>query len=406
MLTARRCRTSTAAATLSFLLCAMISAGAYAVETPALKILRTLQSLQGKHGFLAPELLPPLIELGQLYGAGQCDRAIEILDLALEVSRRKEGLFNPAQLEIYEPLLNCYVTLDRPVELDRAQQYVILIDEQRYGRDDLRMLPALEEAGRRYEEVGLYLSARKLYRRAVDIASHAAGENDLSLVGPLRGIARAFRLEYAYGLALPDLAHVPYESAEIVSYASFDGMDTRLDPYGERSLERAVAILRSHPDADPNLRVETLLELGDWHQLADHRRAALRTYRELWRELNSNELARTEVRNIEVLDRPAALIARNNTGTRVRRPPADLERFQKYIVDLDYSVTREGRAENVAITESNAPRGIEIKIARDLKLTRFRPRFVDGEPVDTAGMHQRQNFYSTRLAKPTKLASK
>jgi tetratricopeptide (TPR) repeat protein len=403
MLTARR-RIATAAI-LSFLLCALFPAGAHAVETPALKILRNLQSLQGKHGFLAPELLPSLLELGQLYGAGQCDRAIDMLDLALEVSRRKEGVLDPEQLQIYEPLMNCYVTLDRPADLDRAQRYVVLIDEQRYGRNDLRMLPTLEQGGRRYEEVGLYLSARKLYRRAIDIASRKLGKNDLSLVGPLRGIARAFRLEYAYGLAVHDFTYMPYESAEIVSYANFDGVDTRLDPYGGRSLERAVAILRAHPDADPNVLVETLLELGDWHQLGDHPRDALRVYRQAWQALNSDP-ARNEIRNIEVLDRPAALVARTNTGTRVRRPPADLERFQKYIVDLDYSVTREGRARDVVVTESNAPRHIEIDMARDLKATRFRPRFVDGEPADTAGMHQRQNFYSTQPAKPTTLASK
>jgi tetratricopeptide (TPR) repeat protein len=404
MLTARR-RIPTTAATLSFLLCAMFSAGAYAAETPALKILRHLQSLQGQHGFLAPELLPPLIELGQLYGAGQCDRAIEMLDLALQVSRRKDGLLNEGQLQIYEPLLNCYITLDRPVELDRAQQYVVLIDEQRYGRDDLRMLPTLEQGGRRYEEVGLYLSARKLYRRAIEIASRAAGENALSLVGPLRGIARAFRLEYAYGLGVADFTYLPYESAEIVSYATFDGVNTRLDSFGERSLERAVAILRNHPDADPNVRLETLLELGDWHQLADHRRDALRTYREAWQTLRSDD-GRYAIRNVEVLDRPAALVTRHQSGTRVRRASAELDRFEKYIVDLDYAVTRDGRARDVVVIESNAPKRIEIQITRDLKSTKFRPRFVDGEPVDTAGMHQRQKYYSTQLAKPTKLASK
>ena len=405
MLTARRCRIPTTAATLSFLLCAMIPAGAYAAETPALKILRHLQGLQGQHGFLAPELLPPLIELGELYGAGQCDRAIEMLDLALQVSRRKDGLLNAEQLRIYEPLVNCYITLDRPVELDRAQQYVVLIDEQRYGRDDLRMLPTLELAGRRYEEVGLYLSARKLYRRAIDIASRAAGASAMNLVSPLRGIARAFRLEYAYGLGVADLTYLPYESAEIVSYATFDGVNTRLDSFGERSLERAVAILRDHPDADPNVRLETLLELGDWHQLADHRRDALRTYRAAWQTLRSDD-GRNAIRNVEVLDRPAALVTRHQSGTRVRRASAELDRFEKYIVDLDYAVTRDGRARDVIVIESNAPKRIEIQVARDLRSTKFRPRFVDGEPVDTAGMHQRQKYYSTRLAKATNLASK
>jgi hypothetical protein len=202
-----------------------------------------------------------------------------------------------------------------------------------------------------------------------------------------------------------DFTYLPYESAEIVSYATFDGVNTRLDSFGERSLERAVAILRNYPDADPNVRLETLLELGDWHQLADHRRDALRTYREAWQTLRSDD-GRYAIRNVEVLDRPAALVTRHQSGTRVRRASAELDRFEKYIVDLDYAVTRDGRARDVVVIESNAPKRIEIQITRDLKSTKFRPRFVDGEPVDTAGMHQRQKYYSTQLAKPTKLASK
>jgi hypothetical protein len=42
----------------------MVLANADAAETPALKLLRNIQSIQSKHPFLAPELLPPLIELG------------------------------------------------------------------------------------------------------------------------------------------------------------------------------------------------------------------------------------------------------------------------------------------------------------------------------------------------------
>jgi outer membrane biosynthesis protein TonB len=53
-------------------------------------------------------------------------------------------------------------------------------------------------------------------------------------------------------------------------------------------------------------------------------------------------------------------------------------------VDLDYTVTRDGRVEDITVSESNAPRGIEMNVVRDLRVTRFRPRFLDGEPVDTA----------------------
>jgi hypothetical protein len=404
MLIACRRTSTTAAAALSFLICAIAANCAHAAETPALTLLREIQTLQARHEFLAPELLPPLLELGRLYAAGQCDRAIDILDLALEISRRHEGLFNPAQLDIYEPLLNCYVTLDFPSQVKRAQQYVILIDEQRcYGRNDLRLLPTLDQAARRYEEVGLYLSARKAQRRAFDIARRNAGENDLLLVGSLRGIARAFRLEYAYGLAPADLIDAPYEAPDIVSSATFDGTRLRLDKLGQRSLERAVTILRNSTGADRKKYLDTLMELGDWHQLADHRREALQTYRELWRELGAAPTGE----HADLLSSPEALLAPLRSGSRLRRPPSENNRYEKYTVDLGYSVTREGRVEGIVITESNASTVTENRLARDLKQTRYRPRFVDGEPVDTVNLHQRQNFYGPPTAREnTALAAK
>jgi tetratricopeptide (TPR) repeat protein len=380
----------------------MVLANADAAETPALKLLRNIQSIQSKHPFLAPELLPPLIELGNLYGAGQCDRAIDILDLALEVSRRNEGLLSPGQLEIYEPLLSCYITLDLAGELDRAQQLVVLIEEQRYGKRDPRLLPALDAAARRYEEVGLYLSARKMHRRALEIARRASGANDLSLVKPLRGIARAFRLEYTYGLAAPDLTHLAYEAPEIVSSAQFDAARTRLDRYGQRSLERAVEILSHHTDTHAAEYHETLLELGDWHQLADHHNSALKSYRALWRALHAQDGA---IGRADLLDTPEALPGGHTGKARLRRPPIDDDRLQKYTVDLDFDVTREGRVKDVRVVESNAPRDLQMKIVRDFKQTRFRPRFDAGEPVDTADLYQRQNFYKPRPVTAT-LAAK
>jgi tetratricopeptide (TPR) repeat protein len=376
----------------------MVAIRAEAAETPALKLLRNIQTLQAKHSFLAPELLPPLLELGQLYGTGQCDRAIEILDLALDVSRRHEGLFNPGLLDIYTPLLSCYITLDLPAALDRAQQYVVLIDEHRYGKHDPRLLPTLEQGAQRYEEVGLYLSARKLHRRALEIASRTAGENDLSLVKPLRGIARAFRLEYTYGLAVADYAHVTYEAPELVSSASFDPARTRLDRLGRRSLERAVEILRKHTDTHAGEYHDTLLELGDWHQLGDHRNSALKSYRELWKALHGGE-SPSDPRAL--LDTPQALLGGHAGNTRLRRPPADTDRLQKYTVDLDYAVSRDGRVRDVKVVESDAPKDVEMRIVRDFRQTRFRPRFASGEPVDTAELYHRQNFYKPRPATST-----
>ncbi len=386
---------------MSVLLCAIVCTRANAADTPALRLLRTIQSLQAQHSFLAPELLPPLMELGQLYSAGQCDRALDILDLALEVSRRNEGLFNTTQLDIYDSLIHCYLTLDRPADLDRAQQYVLLIHQTRYGPHDPRLLPVLDGVARSYEDAGLYLSARRLHDRALDIAARAAGERDLSLVNPLRGIARTFRLEYTYGLALPDLIDLPGEATDLRSSATLEpDAGIRLDRLGQRSLERARAILGSHAHIDTAQRtayLDTLLELGDWYQLTDERREALRTYRELSRELTSTTVeSDTNAAPDNPLSTAEPLRVRSHTSNPLRRPPSLDDGHQKYTIDFDFTVTRDGQVKDISVVESNAPKRIEAKAARNLKHTRFRPRFLDGDPVDTPGMHHRQSIYVAR----------
>lgn len=364
---------------------ALVSAPAYAEETPTLLLARTVQSLQSQHGSLAPELLDSLVDLGQLYSARQCEHALDILQLALEVSRRSEGLLNPQQLEIYQLLMHCYVELDQPAELARAQHFVTLINESRYGRTDPRLLPALQDAVQRYEEAGLYFSARRAHARALEIAGKTG--NDLGLVPWLRGIARAYRLEYAYGLALPDVLDDAYLISRLRSNAGYGGRNFLFDTIGQRALERALVILRKHPEARSD-RIDTLLELGDWHWLAGHFRAAKKLYREAWLEYQADD-SRTNL-----LETATPLLYRTRTGFAERHAPPEREGFREYLVELDYTVTREGEVQAVNIIESNAPREVQYRAVKDLRFARHRPKFAAGEPVDERGLHSQRHIYA------------
>lgn len=369
--------------------CALIlSVPAYADDTATLHLVRNVHSIQSQHGVFAPELLTPLVDLGELYSARECNHALDVLHLALEVSRRDAGLLNAQQLEIYPPLLNCYVTLDRPTELARAQHYVMLINQAQYGKADPRLLPALEQAAARYEEAGLYFSARRAHHRALEIARATAGDKDFSLVAPLRGLARAYRLEYAYGLALPDITDDAYLVSTLRSNADNGSGKFPFDRLGELSLERAVAILRKHPEARPE-RVDTLLELGDWHQLAGHYRDALNAYREAWDEIHADDTPETVP-----LATAMPLLFRTQSGFARRRAPFDEEGLRRYTVDFDYTVTRDGRVEDVEVIESNAPPHVEYRVLQDLRQQRHRPKFVNGEPVEERGVLYRRDVYA------------
>jgi hypothetical protein len=88
------------------------------------------------------------------------------------------------------------------------------------------------------------------------------------------------------------------------------------------------------------------------------------------------------------------LLYRTRTGFAERHPPPEQEGFREYIVDLDYTVTSEGEVHAVSITESNAPRAVEYRVVKDLRVVRHRPKFAAGEPVDEPGMHYQRRIYA------------
>ena len=318
-------------------------------------------------GNLSRELQAPLFELGKLYVSGdQCQNAIPIIQRAILLSQRLDGLMNMPQLALYEPLLECFVARDMLRELTRALDQTLLVTESAYGKDDVRMMPALAHAAKWYEQAGLYDDARQLYSRSMKIARKVGSSQDELLVDPLRGLSQTFRLE------------AQYETERSVA----------LNAAGERALERAAAIMRAHPDGDPKRRIATLLELGDWYQMSGALRDAAKTYKELWAVVTAGGASAEDL-----LGTPEPLLYRAQIGTALRRPPPDREKLRHYWVDFSFTVTRRGEVTDVVVTDGTAPKDLQIRLAENLKTTHYRPRFAGGEPADTPDVKLRQGVW-------------
>jgi hypothetical protein len=214
------------------------------------------------------------------------------------------------------------------------------------------------------------------------------------MVPSLRGLARAYRLEYTYGLALPDITDETYLVSPLRSNAGSGPGDFRFDRRGEEALQRAIEILRRHPDARRDL-IETLVELGDWHQLAGHNRDALAIYREAWRELQAPDAPASDL-----LSTATPLQFRPRTGAALRRTPLAQEGLHKYTIDLEYTVTARGQVKDIKVIESNASPRMQSNVIEDLRYTRHRPGFdANGEPIEERGLQYRRHVYSRRAPK-------
>jgi hypothetical protein len=95
-------------------------------------------------------------------------------------------------------------------------------------------------------------------------------------VAPLRGIARAFRLESFYGVEGADNSGT-FNTGNQGAPVFNDATQSRR---GETALATALSIIDSNSPVDQQLRGEVLTDLGDWYLIANALRRAYDTYAE------------------------------------------------------------------------------------------------------------------------------
>jgi tetratricopeptide (TPR) repeat protein len=341
-------------------------------------------------------LIDPLTNLGVLYARSQRhDEAVAYLERALILSRRNAGLYDPQQSDILRQLVESYTTLGAVLDAQRQIEYLRTIAEREYGADDVRTVPTLCEVADWYSRVGDGNSARILYRRAIAIVESKRSKESLELVRPLQGLARS----YVRDLFVPRSSDGRRESASPTFGPSSpmfpeEDLDPRtpgpqtLGSEGEAALRRAVEILEKTPQSTANLR-SGLLSLGDWFQIKRDERKSMPLYARAATLMEPNETALLE--SSDSLQTPVLLYYPTPPGAirYISRSPSELE---SHFVLVEFSVTAKGEVKDIKVVESDASDRHVKQTVASMERARYRPRFVNGEPVATAGIRHRQIF--------------
>lgn len=360
----------------------------------AVQYQRALKIVEASEGAFSRSIVPPLLGLGVTYAAvGDHAASAQALRRAVDVSRKLDGLFNVSQLVLVEALISSYVALNQIEDADREQQYALRLAEKAYGKDDPRLIPALERSAGWLEDTGYHVAARQTYARALEIVRKSGVSKDLRMVPQLRGIARMYRMEYLHGAEPADTkksAGGGQGTGSVYSAGATPSVGTgsaALSNAGEEALQLALEVLDAHPREGAGLRGATLVDLGDWYMVAGKTRDALRRYKEAWAALTAPGGGGTAV-----LDAPAALIYRPPSSAR-RNPTVAAEEYTEHVVEVEFTVTAEGRAKNVTAVASDVAQSTTKAVTAAIKRSRYRPRFVDGAPVVTPGVRHRQTVY-------------
>ena len=353
-------------------------------------------------GNASAQLLDPLRGLGYTLAAGgRHDEAVPHLDRALLIAHRSYGLFDVSQQGLLRQLAISLTRLGRPEEAERRMNYLMRVGERAYGARDPRFAATLSLVGSWYSEVGNFAPARLSYRNAMEIVAKKLGEQDLAMIEPLRGYARTYTQELFFNTlwirtARPDnQLHTNADG----TVEEFRPLNPRfLSTEGERALERAVAILDARPEVAKEVAVDTLLQAGDWFQIKHQPDKALPYYKRAWEIAHSAETLRTA----QPLSFPVRLYYPTpQAAARNLRAPDELVDMR--YVQVEFTVRSDGTVQDAKVTEQDASSRQANDTLEAVLAARYRPKFVDGAPIDAPGISHREVF---RTRKPTPEDSK
>lgn len=349
-----------------------------------------LQITEAQGAGAGPAAVDPLRGLG--YSLALLERheeAIPYMERAVLIIRRSFGLFDPSQQSLLRQLAASLARTGRALDGQKQMLYLQRVGERAYGERDPRMSPVLCVVGDWYVDLGSFTLGRERYRAAVEIVERKLGKDDPALVLPLRALARSY-LQEIYFIAQ---GYQPLENRSQMDSTALEprGINPKyLSADGERALQRALAILDARPDTPPALLTDTLIQFGDWYQVKHQPEKALPYYR------RAAALAAKE-------GQPAAedAVAPLSFPVRVYYPMPPLAmrnrqlsraNIEEKFVSVQFTVTGSGDVQDAKVIEQNGSQRQASEALEAIRAARYRPKFVNGEPVETQGVVNREVF--------------
>jgi tetratricopeptide (TPR) repeat protein len=371
-----------------------LNANQYAKAEPAYA--EALRLAERNSGPESVRVLAPLLGVGRtLAGSGHHEEAVPQLQRALTIERAQYGLFDLRQQDTLEMLAASLTALDRMPEARDLMLYRVRVAEKTFGEANPKVIPVLCDLGDWFAENLLSLDARMTFQMALNIVGTSDSLNDPIIVEPLRGIARTRMRAQSYpserwvaSPLRPHESHVPRYSNLGVPLPGPDYYNRE----GEEALQRAVRILDSDPSAStPATRIETLIQMGDWYQIKKSPREALPYYQRAWQLMRSSPGLPDSVTT--ALDVPVRVYYPTPPiVTYVPVVPPEDTRFHH--VEVEFTVLADGSVRNARMVAHDTRERYARDILGAVRKSRFRPKFVDGQPVAVPEITYREVFWT------------
>ncbi|MDX1518109.1 MAG: tetratricopeptide repeat protein, partial [Woeseiaceae bacterium] len=326
---------------------------------------------------LSNMLINPLKGLGAAQLAnGRPDLASETYSQAVHISHVNSGPHNLEQVEILEALAETNLRIGEIASAKNNQDMIYALTLRHYSGNSLDLIEPLMRRAMWQRRTGFVLDERATYRRIIRIIETKYGKDDLRLIDPLMQLGES----YFYVDTSESNA---FQSTSVTS--------------GELHFKRAERIAEEHPEATWEMLVNAKLALADHYNFRGDQGRARKVYAEVWDLLSTDdERLGTRQRELEQLValNEDAVARYMGSATRKDRAAANSEIREGRIV-VTYDVSSRGRVGNLRIIEEEPDEFDDLRrtIVRELRTRIFRPRHVDGQPVDTPNQVFRHTFY-------------
>jgi tetratricopeptide (TPR) repeat protein len=318
-------------------------------------------------------LVNPLKGLGAAQlSNGRPDQARKTFTRAAHITEVNEGPHNLDQVEILESIAETYIRMGDTKSARNTLDRIHIINVKHFEEDPVGLLPSLMNRADWQHRAGYYAEERTTYRRAIRIVETSAGKNDPLLVEPLRRLGESF-----------------YFVDTTMSATQQQGLITT----GELYFKRAARIAEKSEELDWRERARAALALADYYTFVDSLNRSRKGYKDVWDMLadDSEKLALRDewFRDPQPL-RQNLLPTFAGTPPSGGSPPDDLATGR---IVVDYTVSTGGRVRNLR-TEAFPIEFTDMQrmVHREIRSRVYRPRLVDGVPVDAEDLRLEHTF--------------
>ena len=252
-----------------------------------------------------------------------------------------------------------------------------------YGRESLELVDPLMELGHATLDSNAGAGSR-YYSRALKIIEQSKGRDTVLYAD----LSMEAGLEMMYSAGTTASRRYLDDAHEIFA--------ARLGPADVRTVHAALHLGKNHlstRDFEAAERYLTeVLKAHDEGTQPDELQMTARAFLvELYEQQGRSDLA-TE--HSLAIGRATQEISTENYAPLFRPQPEHAQRSQASFVIVEFTVNAQGRPVEAVVVESDAPKAFEAIALATVARYRYAPRFVDGQPVPTAGVRDRVEFQS------------